>query len=158
MPSLAATASMSDFNFSVILMVADSSVINHTSQAETYHSRLENGCGKVLSMDENTAFRENLLSALAESGMSEAELSVKAGLNRRAVTDIREGRVRSPKLSTVFALSRALGIEPGEMMGLGKRPRIRAGLADLLSQYDEDGQAQLEAAIQAFPVRPASGQ
>ncbi len=88
--------------------------------------------------------------------MSEAELSVKAGLNRRAVTDIREGRVRSPKLSTVFALARALGRDPGEMMGLGKRPRIRAGLADLLSQYDEDGQEQLEAAIQAFPVRPTA--
>lgn len=109
-------------------------------------------------MDESAKFRENLLIALRESGLNEAELSVKAGLNRRAVTDIREQRVRSPKLSTVFALAKALNRDPGEMMGLGPRPKVQKDLADFLSQYDEADQQQLLAAIRAFPRQPAAGQ
>ena len=157
-PSAFATASISDFSCSVVLMVMDFSVKNHTAQAETSHSQRGPRRCSVVDMDENAAFRQNLLAAIAAAGMSEAELSVKAGLNRRAVTDIRENRVRSPKLSTVFALSRALGKDPGEMMGLGARPKIRADLADLLAQYGEEDQARLQSAILAFPVRPSSEQ
>lgn len=98
-------------------------------------------------MDEGEIFIERLLSALEHTDMSEAELSLKAGLNRRAVTDLREGRVKSPKLTTVFKLARALGQDPGEMMGLGSRPKIRSDLAEALSEYPEEEQARLAIAF-----------
>lgn len=109
-------------------------------------------------MDENDHFRRNLLAAMKDQGLSEAELSVRAGLNRRAVTDIREERTRSPKLSTVFALAKALGLDPGEMMGLGPRHKVQADLAEFLAQYGEDEQARLLDAIRAFPAAPTSKQ
>jgi transcriptional regulator with XRE-family HTH domain len=139
-------------------MSAKGSVFFHTDQAETTHSLQGADCFISCGMDESAKFRENLLIALRESGLNEAELSVKAGLNRRAVTDIREQRVRSPKLSTVFALAKALNRDPGEMMGLGPRPKVQKDLADFLSQYDEADQQQLLAAIRAFPRQPAAGQ
>lgn len=105
-------------------------------------------------MDESKVFRDNLLRLMRERGLSEAELSRKAGLNPRAVTDIRENRVRSPKLSTVFALAQALGQDPGEMMGLGPRTEINRRLLEFLSQYDEDAQARLLEALSYFPRRP----
>ncbi|WP_134077389.1 helix-turn-helix domain-containing protein [Rhodovulum visakhapatnamense] len=139
-------------------MAKHASVIFHTYQREISHSRSNLSRGKLLTMDENETFRSNLLTALRESGMTEAELSRRAGLNRRAVTDIKECRVVSPKLSTVFALSAALGRDPGEMMGLGRRPQLRESLTSLLSEYDEDAQAQLETAIRSFPVAPGAKQ
>lgn len=111
-----------------------------------------------LTMDENTAFRENLLREMREAGMTAAELSRKAGLNARAVKDIEEGRVRSPKLSTVFALSRALNRDPGEMMGLGPRSQVQADLAAFLSRYDEGEQERFLVALRLFPAPPAEGQ
>lgn len=106
-------------------------------------------------MSESEIFRRNLLAAMAEEGLSAAALSRKAGLNARAVKDIEENRVRSPKLSTVFALSEALNRDPGEMMGLGKRPKVRADLAEYLSQYSEDEQERFLSALNLLPKRPA---
>ena len=97
-------------------------------------------------MNESEIFARNLVAAIRETGTNNAELSRKAGLNARAVTDLLE-RVQSPKLSTVFALSRALGRDPGEMMGLGKRANIISGLADFLSQYDEADQERFLSAL-----------
>jgi transcriptional regulator with XRE-family HTH domain len=105
-------------------------------------------------MNENDIFRENMLRALAESGMTEATLSVKAGLNRRAITDIREGRVTSPRISTVFAIARALGKDPAELMGLGARHRLNDELARFLSAYSEEDQLLFLAALAALPRAP----
>jgi len=102
-------------------------------------------------MDENAAFRENLLQAMRDAGMSAAELSRRAGLNARAVKDIEENRVRSPKLSTVFALAKALNRDPAEMMGLGSRSKVQADLAEFLSQYPEDEQERFLAALRLIP-------
>ncbi|WP_211322680.1 helix-turn-helix domain-containing protein [Palleronia aestuarii] len=101
-------------------------------------------------MSTTHVFVQNLLQAMREEGMSEAELSRKAGMSRRGVTDLREGRAQSPKLSTVFALAEALGRDPGELMGLGKRPQVRADLADFLSQYDEADQERFLSALVAM--------
>lgn len=106
-------------------------------------------------MDENEIFRANLLRLMGEAGLNEAELSVKAGLNRRAVTDIRERRTLSPKLSTVFKLAAALGADPASMMGLGRRYSLNSELAEFLSQYDESDQARFLAALAALPRTPA---
>lgn len=129
-------------------------MIFHTEQAETSHSPDAIGQGKYLTMDESEVFRGNLLRLMAEKGLKAAELSRNAGLNPRMVKDIEEGRVRSPKLSTVFKLARALNCDPGEMMGLGKRPKVRADLAEYLSQYSEADQERLLSAIQVLPSPP----
>jgi transcriptional regulator with XRE-family HTH domain len=105
-------------------------------------------------MDESEVFRANLLAAVQARGLKAAELSRKAGLNARAVKDIEERRTVSPKLSTAFALARALGEDPGEMMGLGPRVLLRADLAAFLSRYDEADQARLLQALAALPSAP----
>lgn len=107
----------------MLLMVKDNNVIYHTPQAEISHSRNSHDASKYLRM---------------------------AGLNPRAVKDIEEGRAQSPKLATVFALSKALGEDPGEMIGLGPRYTIKKELAAFLAQYDEADQARLLAALEAL--------
>lgn len=104
-------------------------------------------------MNESETFRENLLRIMAEKGLKAADVSRRAKLNARAVKDIEENRVVSPKLSTVFALSRALGVDPAEMMGLGPRPRLTRELVEFLSAYDAGEQELLLQALSAMPPR-----
>ena len=99
-------------------------MIFHTMQGETSHFPALIYGDKRLYMDESETFRANLLRLMAEKGFKAAELSKRAKLNPRAVKDIEEHRVTSPKLSTVFALAKALGSDPAEMMGLGPRSRL----------------------------------
>lgn len=106
-------------------------------------------------MEVSEVFRANLLSAMKDADIKAAELSRRAGLNPRMVKDIEEGRSQSPKLSTVFALCKALGRDPGEMLGLGSRATINQELAEFLRRFDEDDQARLLAALQNLPgLRP----
>jgi len=105
-------------------------------------------------MEESDVFRRNLLVAMAEKGLSAAELSRKAGLNARAVKDIEERRTVSPKISTVFALSRALDRDPGEMIGLGPRPALNGKLVAFLSRYSEADQERFLAALSLLPLPP----
>lgn len=125
-------------------------------QQETSHSRIPNAKTIVEIMDINEVFRINLLAAIKARGLKEAELSKLANLNARAVTDIREGRTRSPKLSTAIALAEALGIDPAEMMGLGKRYNLRDDLAKMLSEYSEEDQERLVAGLSVLgsPQKP----
>ena len=108
-------------------------------------------------MSESEIFRENLLRAMQEQRLTAAELSRLAGLNSRAVKDIEERRVVSPKLSTVFALAKALNRDPGELMGLGRRLAIKAELAEFLSQYSPEDQERLLSAIRSIPTPPSAG-
>lgn len=105
-------------------------------------------------MDESETFRANLLLAMREAGMNAAELSRKAGLNSRAVKDIEERRTRSPKLSTVFALSYALGRDPGFMIGIGPRAQLSQNLVHFLEQYDEETQEQILRGLAAVHLKP----
>jgi transcriptional regulator with XRE-family HTH domain len=136
-------------------MTTDRNVIFHTMQREISHS--PNGIYQATPsrMDENEAFRENLLRLMAARGYSAAELSRKASLNARAVKDIEERRAQSPKLSTVFALARALGADPGEMIGLGPRIDLAPELARYLSRYSVSDQERLLQALSALPVLPS---
>ena len=133
------------------LHASQDNVKNHSPQRETSHSHLGASRGKFLSMDENETFRANLLRLMKDQGLNEAELSKLAGLNPRAVTDIREERTRSPKLSTVIALAKALNADPAEMIGLGRRYDLLDGLAEFLSQYDKDEQSRFLSALAALP-------
>ncbi|WP_216016598.1 helix-turn-helix domain-containing protein [Roseovarius nubinhibens] len=139
-------------------MTPHASVIYHTLQRETSHSQYLPSCGKFLNMDDQASatFIRNVLAAVdADPDLNDAKLSIKAGVNRRMVTDMREGRVKSPKLSSVFAIAKALNRDPGELMGLGPRPKIRSDLSAFLSQYDEDAQARILHAMKAFPPAPS---
>lgn len=130
-------------------------VINHIFQCETSHSRPQHCDGKFHSMDINEIFRANLLRLIAEQNLTEAEISKKAGLNPRAVTDIRERRTESPKISTAFKLAEALKVDPAELLGLSPRHRLNAELAAFLEQYDEEGQSRFLDALMALPRLPA---
>ncbi len=101
-------------------------------------------------MEIDETFRQNLKAAREAANRNPDELSKAAGLNRRAVRDIEEGRSQSPKISTVFALAEALGKDPGEMLGLGRRLNLKAELADFLAQFDEADQERLLGALALF--------
>lgn len=130
-------------------------VIFHTRQVETSHFPYGNPGRKPCAMDASHLFRANLLRLMAEKGLPAAQLSKQAGLNPRAVKDIEEGRVVSPKLSTVFALAKALGADPGEMIGLGPRTQVLPELQRFLAQYDADEQERLLQALSALPPKRA---
>jgi transcriptional regulator with XRE-family HTH domain len=106
-------------------------------------------------MDESEAFRSNLARIIKERDLKPAQVSVSAGLNRRAVTDLLENRAASPKLSTAYAIARALNEDLGEMMGMGHSVRLVPELAQLLERYAPDEQAQLARALAALPRKPA---
>lgn len=106
-------------------------------------------------MNESETFRRNLKAVRTERGLSAAELSRKAGLNARAVTDIEDGRALSPKLATVFAIARALNVDPGEMIGLGPRLSLDQELAAFLSAYSEEEQARFLAVLRAVALPPS---
>ena len=110
--------------------------------------------GMPLGMDESDAFRRNLARIIQERRLKPAQVSVAAGLNRRAVTDLLENRAASPKLSTAYAIAKALNEDLGEMMGLGHSVRLVPELAQLLEQYGPDEQAQLAKALAALPRAP----
>lgn len=103
-------------------------------------------------MDESVIFRDNLLRLMHEKGMSAAELSRRADMNARAVKDIEEGRAISPRLSTVFKFAKALGVDPGELVGLGARHHLNERLAAYLSRYDECEQEQILTALLSLPA------
>ena len=105
-------------------------------------------------MEESERFRLNLLAAMRARALSPAELSRMAGLNARAVKDIEERRAQSPKISTVFALAKALGVDPGELLGLGSPPDLNAALVARLQQYDPDEQERLLQAFETFAAPP----
>lgn len=136
-------------------MTTDCNVIFHTMQRETSHSPDAVQPVTHSRMDESETFRANLLRLMAARGYSAAELSKKASLNPRAVKDIEERRAQSPKLSTVFALARALNADPGEMIGLGPRIDLAPELARYLSRYSVSDQERILQALSALPVHPS---
>jgi transcriptional regulator with XRE-family HTH domain len=102
-------------------------------------------------MDESEVFRANLLHYMAERGFDAARLSRAAKLNPRAVKDIEERRAVSPKLSTVFKLAHALGVDVTDLLGLSDRRKLAPELADYLCQYSEAEQRQLLLALASLP-------
>lgn len=106
-------------------------------------------------MDVNEIFRLRLRAEMTEKGMNAASLSLKAGMNRRAVTDLLEGKAQSPKLSTAYALAEALGVSLDDLTGFPPKAVMVQRLMDLISQYDPDEQEQLATAIENLPRAPA---
>jgi len=84
------------------------------------------------------SFRNRLSHYMTEAGMNAAQLSRRAGLNARAVTDIQQ----SPRVQTVMALEAALGLSPGTLLGFGPA-NVSTELQALLHELDEATQQQL---------------
>jgi len=82
--------------------------------------------------------RHNLMALMRYRGMSAAELSRKAGLNARAVTDIAERRTQSPRVTTVFALASALRVSPEDLFGFSNSMDGTAGLGTGLDDHLAD--------------------
>lgn len=97
-------------------------------------------------------FTRNLLKIIEELGISDASLSLKAGLNRRFVTDLREGKARAPKLPNAYKLAEALQLDLRDIMAGRARPAINAELLRFLEAHTPEEQARLLGAAKAlFP-------
>lgn len=106
-------------------------------------------------MDVNNRLRENIQRLMAKRDINAPEVARRSGLNRRMIYDIIEGRSQSPKVETVFKIAEAIGVQPGELLGLGESFSLHPALAELILQYPADEQEQLAKALQA--LRPLSG-
>lgn len=60
-------------------------------------------------------FAQNLQSARLGLGLSQQQLASRCGLSRTEIS-LFERRARSPRLEMIVALSRALEMEPGELL------------------------------------------
>jgi len=64
-------------------------------------------------------FAQNLQAARLRMGLSQQELASRCGLSRTEIS-LFERRARSPRLEMIVALSKALDVEPGELLeGIG---------------------------------------
>jgi transcriptional regulator with XRE-family HTH domain len=99
-------------------------------------------------------FIANLLAILEARGIPEARLSVDAGLNRRFVTDLREGKVRSPKLSNAYMLAEVLDLDLRDIIAGRDRKAVNADLADLLASYTPEAQDQIVSAVRILLPPP----
>ncbi len=60
-------------------------------------------------------FAENLQEARTGLGLSQQELARRCGLSRTEIS-LFERRARSPRLEMIVALSKALDVEPGDLL------------------------------------------
>lgn len=60
-------------------------------------------------------FAGNLQAARLKLGLSQQQLAIRCGLSRTEIS-LFERRARSPRLEMIVALSRALEMEPGELL------------------------------------------
>jgi len=83
--------------------------------------------GSVLSVGdapERTDLTTRLENLMAKRGIKAATLSKSAGLNRRAVTDILEGRSQNPRIDTLVALAAALNVDVSALAGSNAVPDV----------------------------------
>ena len=65
-------------------------------------------------------FKDRLKDARAASGMSQQELAVASGVALSTVSQLEQGRMGNPRLDTMRALAKALGIGLDELAGPGE--------------------------------------
>ena len=118
--------------------------------------RAFSGAATKWSMDVNEEFRLRLKAEMESQGFNPASLSLAANMNRRAVTDLLEGRAQSPKLSTAHALAAALGVGLDQLTGRAPQISVAPRMAELLALYGPDEQERLAEAILNLPPAPAS--
>jgi transcriptional regulator with XRE-family HTH domain len=72
-------------------------------------------------------------------GWSLEELAHRAGLSWRYLSSV-EGDKRDPSLSTIAAISKALGAEPGELLGVKAQPPAAIEAGKLFIALPQDAQ------------------
>jgi transcriptional regulator with XRE-family HTH domain len=70
-------------------------------------------------------FAENLQLARQRLGLSQQQLALRCGLSRTEIS-LFERRARSPRLEMIVALSKALGLESGELLEGLQAPESRS--------------------------------
>ncbi|MDE3078971.1 MAG: helix-turn-helix transcriptional regulator [Paracoccaceae bacterium] len=107
--------------------------------------------------DPSERFRRNLFRLMREKGMSAAALSRAAGLNPRAVKDIEERRANSPRIATVVALARGLGVSEATLLGLPSAMEVSPELSAFLARFDPEQQDEiLQRLSEMFPSAKAA--
>lgn len=102
----------------------------------------------------NEIFRLRLEAEMKAQGLNPASLSIRADMNRRAVTDLLAGRAQSPKLSTAYKLAKCLSVTLDALTGDAPQKAIAPSLLALLSQYTQAEQERLAEAILRLPRAP----
>ncbi|NKC30180.1 XRE family transcriptional regulator [Falsiroseomonas selenitidurans] len=111
-------------------------------------------------MTTNDPLRDAIRDYLTETGMAERELSLRAGVNEKAVNQILTGKSRNPRSDTVQALARAMGRSVATLMALPSG--VSRGAQGLRSRPVKGG-AEVEppapgmVRIAEFDVRPHAG-
>lgn len=125
-------------------------MINHTRQAETSHFIISRATSNKGHMNMGEIFRQRIREEMARQDLTPAGLSVMAGLNRRAISDILEREGLSPKASTCFAIADALGVNLLYLFGKGPRHQLSLRVQEFLAEYPEEDQLRFLAAVQAL--------
>lgn len=77
-------------------------------------------------------FAENLAALRGKAGLTQHQLATAAGLTQGAISLLESGARTDPPLSTLQALARGLGVEPGRLIPLlpsEVHPQIAAKLS-----------------------------
>lgn len=107
-------------------------------------------------MNVDDLFRDNLRAEISRRGTNPSELSLRAGLNRRAVADILSGTSKSPKLSTVHALAETLDLSIEDLVFGADRPKVSSDIIEMLSRYNHNQQRQILATFLSL-LQPSEG-
>ena len=103
-------------------------------------------------------FGENMRTARRRAGFSQVELARAARLDRAAVGFL-ERAERSPELSTLLRVARALGLEAGELLhGVGSNPRRPASEREHRDQVADDPAVRFGAALRTARGRAGLSQ
>lgn len=111
---------------------------------------------RMLEWEDAEVFRSNLLAEMKRQGLDKASLSKKASMNPRAVSDIQDGKSKSPRLFTAIKLARVLNVSVYDLLGIPTKDGIILELEKYLSEKTEDEQARILSGIQTFLEPPSS--
>ncbi len=64
---------------------------------------------------EQKSFADNLLRARNDAGLTQAELALRCGISQPHISQLEAG-TWEPRLATIMALAKALGVEPARLL------------------------------------------
>lgn len=85
-------------------------------------------------------------------GWTLEDLSHRSGLSARYISNVENDR-RDPSLSTIVAVAKALGAEPGELLGVRTMPSAGFEVAELFARVPADAQRVLLQLMRLLAVR-----
>ena len=129
------------------------------AQGETSPVRRGDPWGIFPRMANPDPLRDALRKHLDESGESERELSLRAGVNEKAVNQILKGKSQHPRGDTIARLAQALGRAPADLMPLP--PGVQRGAAGIAPRRGAvppvSSPSPASVAVAEYDVRPQAG-